>query len=66
MKNFIAGAFARLNNFIGAIASSIGPREGALLLGLGLLGYGASLVYWAAGFLLPGIVLIYVAIVGLP
>ena len=48
-----------------AILKSVGPREAALLIGLALLAYGAGFVYWAAGFILPGIVLLYVAIIGL-
>ena len=61
MKAFIA----RVSAGIGAALRSIGPREAALLIGLALLAYGAGFVYWAAGFILPGIVLLYVAIIGL-
>ena len=50
---------------ITAMVKSIGPREAALLIGLALLAYGAGFVFWAAGFILPGLVLLYVAIVGL-
>lgn len=57
--------FFRMSAAIGAAVRSVGPREGALLLGLGLLGYGASQVYWPAGFVLPAAVLLYVAIAGL-
>jgi hypothetical protein len=76
MKAFIAGALAGIKrtvtracigivSIVKAIVGSIGPREAALLLGLSLLGYGAGYIYWAAGFILPSAVLLYVAIVGL-
>ena len=72
MKTFMVGVLARLKRFfaaigagIGSIAKSIGPREGAMLLGLAMLGYGAGYIYWPAGFILPAAVLLYVALAGL-
>jgi hypothetical protein len=47
------------------LSGLIGPREFGLLSGLALLGYGAGAVYPPAGFVLPGAVLLYVAIAGL-
>jgi hypothetical protein len=55
----------RLASLTAAVGRAIGPREAGLLIGLGLLGYGASLVYWPAGFMLPATVLLYVVIAGL-
>lgn len=55
----------RLASGIAAIARTVGPREAGLLIGLGLVGYGAAQVYPPAGFVLPGMVLLYVAIAGL-
>jgi hypothetical protein len=46
-------------------ATDIGPCEAALLSGLGLVGYGAGVVYRLAGFIVPGVVVLSVAIVGL-
>lgn len=72
MKKFILGVFARLNQcfaLIGAVvakaAKSIGPREGAMLVGLAMLGYGAGFIFWPAGFILPAIVLLYFALAGI-
>lgn len=48
-----------------ALSNGIGSREAGLLVGLVLVGYGAGTVYWAAGFFLPGVVMLYVAIAGL-
>ena len=47
--------------FVGTV---VGGRELALALGLVLLGYGASLVYLPAGFILAGVILVYVAVFG--
>lgn len=48
-----------------AIATAIGPRELALLIGLGLLGYGYGSIWRPLGFIAPGAVLLYVTIRGL-
>jgi hypothetical protein len=55
----------RLASLAAAVRGAIGPREAGLLIGLGLLGYGASEVYRPAGFIVPGAVLLYVVIAGL-
>jgi hypothetical protein len=65
MKQFFRRAFGAVSSAAAAIAGELGAREIALLLGLGLVGYGAGLIYVPAGFVLPGAVLLYVSIVGL-
>jgi hypothetical protein len=57
MKRFAA--------LIKAAGASVGFREAALLVGLGLVGYGAGSLLPAAAYLLPGAVLVYIAIAGL-
>lgn len=54
-----------MKNLAAAFANVIGAREAILLVGLGLVAYGAGSVYLPAGFFLPGIVILYVAIFGL-
>jgi hypothetical protein len=58
MKNLAKAAAA-------AIAKTIGGREITLLAGLGLLGFGAGAIWLPLGLMLPGVVLLYVAIFGL-
>ena len=64
----LGAAFKRgrgaLGRMLGAGLAVIGVQDLSLALGLALLGYGLSLVYWPAGFIAPGVVLIAVAIFG--
>lgn len=57
-------AMRRLLSPLAAIFSELGARELMLFAGLGLLGYGLSLVYWPAAFIAPGAVLAAVAVFG--
>jgi hypothetical protein len=65
MKQFFRRAFGTASSAAAAIAGQLGPRELALLLGLGLVGYGAGLVWLPVGLMAPGLVLLYVSIFGL-
>lgn len=47
-----------------AIANNIGARELTLGVGLGILGYGLSLVNLPAALIIPGAILIYVSVFG--
>lgn len=53
-------------HFLRRAAAALADRERDLVLlaGLGLAGYGAAQIFLPAGFLLPGAVLVYVAIFG--
>jgi hypothetical protein len=48
-----------------AIGAAIGPRECALIGGLGLVAYGLYGIYPPAALFVPGAVLVYVSIAGL-
>lgn len=48
-----------------ALAKIVGIREVMLIAGLGLVSWGAGMVYVPAGFFIPGAVLVYIAIAGL-
>ena len=54
----------RIYRLIGAVLGKFGAQEATLLGGLALLGYGCSLVYWPAAFIMPGAILAAVAIFG--
>ena len=54
-----------MKSLLKTLSAAIGAREVALLVGLGLTAYGASLVWWPATFVIPGTVLLYVSIAGL-
>lgn len=56
MKKLASRAVSALTN---------NAQELMLVLGLGLVGYGAGSVYLPAGFFLPGAVITYVAIFGM-
>ncbi len=47
-----------------AFAAGFTARDLMLFGGLVLIGYGASLIFWPAGFILPGAVLAAVSIFG--
>ena len=65
MRDLLLAPLARfLAALVGLIAAPFGTRELLLILGLGLVGYGAALVYWPAGFLAPGVIITGVAIFG--
>ncbi len=57
-------AAGAVGDAIQAMLAPIAFREVLLFAGAGLIGYGLSLVYPAAGFVAPGIILAYVAIFG--
>lgn len=65
MRNLASRAIASCGRGLAAISLIVGVREAMLLSGLGLVGYGAGIVYWPAGFFLPGAVLLFCAISGL-
>ena len=46
------------------LAAHAGWREILLIAGLGLAGYGAGLIYFPLGFLLPGVALVAIAALG--
>jgi hypothetical protein len=48
----------------GAIISTIGFRDLLLFGGVALVGYGASMVYPPAAYIVPGVVLTAVAVFG--
>lgn len=48
----------------GAIISTFDMRDVLLYAGLALVGYGLSLIFWPAAFIVPGAVLVAVAIFG--
>jgi hypothetical protein len=54
----------KIRNIASAALKSVGMREIFLISGLGLLGYGLSLVFWPAAFGIPGAILVFVAIFG--
>lgn len=67
MKRALAAIGRLIGRSFGALAtgfSTVGPREFALIAGLALVSYGASLIYWPAAFIAPGAVLLAVAIFG--
>ena len=57
LKNFVALCGQRLGDTLGA-------RELFLAVGIPLLGYGCSLAYWPAAFIVPGAILVAIAAFG--
>jgi hypothetical protein len=55
---------SKFDILLGALISAFDQADLLMFAGLGLLGYGASLVYWPAGFLVPGAILVAVAVFG--
>ena len=51
--------------FLRAILAAFGPREVSLIAGLGLVGYGAWCIYPPAAFVIPGAIIVAVAVFGL-
>lgn len=49
---------------LGAVISAIDARDVLLWVGLGLVGYGLSLIFWPAAFIVPGVVLVAIAVFG--
>jgi hypothetical protein len=46
------------------LKSALDARDAMCVVGVGLIGYGAWLIYPAAGFIAPGVILTAVAIFG--
>lgn len=63
-KALVGSAFGAAGRLTVMAVGSVGAREYLLLAGLGLAGYGISLIYWPAAFILPGAVLAAVAVFG--
>jgi hypothetical protein len=57
-------ATATFHPIASAVATNIGMRELTLYTGLGLTGYGLYQIYPPAAFIIPGAVIVYVAIFG--
>jgi hypothetical protein len=53
------------NRVVRTFTDAIGAREATLILGVAMVGYGAGSICPPAGFICPGLVLLYVAIFGL-
>jgi hypothetical protein len=67
MKTFFRFLWSAILNALAALvwlAGQISFREIALAAGLSLVGYGLSLVYLPAAFVVPGLVLTLTAIFG--
>ncbi len=55
---------SRIRAFFALIGNAIGIRELFLVIGLALVGYGLSLLSIAAAFVVPGSVMVAVAVFG--
>lgn len=51
-----------LRRLLAAIGGSIGVDDVLLVIGVALLAYGAGLIYQPAGYLVPGAVLVWIAL----
>jgi len=56
---------APLRSAAAKLAAAVAARELALLIGLALLAGGAAQIYPPAAYLVPGAILVYVAIKGI-